>query len=76
MKTFHKIRMNLLISQINGEMTQGENIADNGGLRTALRAFKRIEQGHEGKRCNWRVRGLERFTPEQLFFASYAFVRT
>ncbi|XP_015789311.1 neprilysin-1-like isoform X1 [Tetranychus urticae] len=53
---------------INGKMTQGENIADNGGLKQAYRAFKKWEKQH----------GIEPLLPgldlnhDQLFFLNYA----
>ncbi|RWS29487.1 neprilysin-2-like protein, partial [Leptotrombidium deliense] len=53
---------------INGKMTQGENIADNGGLKQAYRAFIKWEAKH----------GVEPLLPgltldhHQLFFLNYA----
>ncbi|KAL3113067.1 hypothetical protein niasHT_013532 [Heterodera trifolii] len=57
---------------VNGNLTQGENIADNGGMRAAFAAMTaNLAKG----RANGaqRVRGLEQFGPEQLFFINYAF---
>ena len=58
--------------QLNGVLTQGENIADNGGLHEAFRAYvNSVEQlGPEPK-----LPGLTQFTPEQLFFVSHAQVK-
>lgn len=55
---------------INGLLTQGENIADNGGVKEAYKAYKRYLEklGHEEKR----LPGLEEYTNEQIFFLSYA----
>ncbi len=50
---------------VNGKATQGENIADLGGIVIGLDAFKRTEQYKEGKPIN----GL---TPTQRFFLGYA----
>jgi putative endopeptidase len=50
---------------INGEATQGENIADLGGVMMALEAFKKTTQFKEGKS----IAGL---TPAQRFFLGYA----
>lgn len=55
--------------QVNGQNTQGENIADNGGVRESFRAYKLSvdAQGPEPK-----LPGLLDYTPEQMFFISYA----
>jgi putative endopeptidase len=50
---------------VNGKATQGENIADLGGIVIGLDAFKKTEQYKEGKAIN----GL---TPTQRFFLGYA----
>ena len=50
---------------INGTATQGENIADLGGVVLGLEAFKKTEQYKEGKLIN----GL---TPVQRFYLGYA----
>ena len=54
---------------LNGINTQGENIADNGGVRESFRAYKLSvdAQGPEPK-----LPGLLDYTPEQMFFISYA----
>jgi len=51
--------------KINGKATQGENIADLGGLLLGLEAFKKTAQYKEGKSIN----GL---TPLQRYFLGYA----
>ena len=54
---------------MNGVTTQGENIADNGGVREAFRAYKLYVAAHGAEP---KLPGLEAFTPEQLFFLGYA----
>lgn len=55
---------------VNGRLTQGENIADNGGIKEAYKAYMLYlsKLGHEEKR----LPGLEQYTDEQIFFMSYA----
>lgn len=52
---------------VNGEMTLGENIADNGGLQISLQAFHKSCK--ESKSDMGQIDG---YTPEQRFFLSYA----
>ncbi|EJL65157.1 M13 family metallopeptidase [Flavobacterium sp. CF136] len=51
---------------VNGEATQGENIADLGGVIVGFEAFKKTEQYKKQKK----ISGL---TPEQRYFLSYAY---
>jgi predicted metalloendopeptidase len=59
----------LSCSQVDGRLTLGENIADNGGLSESLRAYRRFRErnGPEPQ-----LPGLEAFSDEQLFFLSFA----
>jgi putative endopeptidase len=52
---------------INGALTEGENLADNGGLAISYAAFKKTAQG----KSNDLINGL---TPDQRFFLSAATV--
>jgi len=51
---------------VNGEATQGENIADLGGVLLGLDAFKKTEAYKSGKKVNG-------FTPLQRYFLGYAY---
>ena len=50
---------------INGELTQGENIADLGGLTISYNAFKKTAEGQSEEL-------IDGLTPDQRFFLSYA----
>ncbi|HVZ25091.1 MAG TPA: M13 family metallopeptidase [Sediminibacterium sp.] len=51
---------------VNGEATQGENIADLGGLLLGLDAFKKTAQYQKGEKING-------YTPLQRYFMGYAY---
>ena len=51
----------------NGSLTQGENIADHGGLKIAYQAFKNATKGNP-------LPVKDGFTPEQRFYIAYATV--
>jgi putative endopeptidase len=50
---------------VNGSLTQGENLADIGGVSIAYQAFKNTAEGKSDKK-------IDGFTPDQRFFLSYA----
>uniref|UniRef100_A0A1I8AE93 Neprilysin n=1 Tax=Steinernema glaseri TaxID=37863 RepID=A0A1I8AE93_9BILA len=54
--------------RINGRSTKGENIADNGGLKQAYRAYKKYESHHPAPP---QLPGVN-LTHDQLFFLNYA----
>src|SRR5947208_6638847 len=53
---------------VNGELTQGENIADIGGVKLAFAALQKALDKHPEERTK-KIDGL---TPEQRFFLSFA----
>jgi len=60
-----------VILQVNGINTQGENIADNGGLREAFRAYLKYQNRIPDEQL---LPGLTQYSPEQLFFLGFAHV--
>ncbi|XP_069984830.1 neprilysin-1 isoform X4 [Penaeus vannamei] len=54
---------------VNGVQTEGENIADNGGIREAYKAYQLyVERYGEEPR----LPGLDEFTPDHLFYLGFA----
>jgi predicted metalloendopeptidase len=60
--------------QVDGQRTLRENIADNGGIREAYRAFTRLKTRRGVEALSPRLPGLEQYSPDQLFFIGYASV--
>ncbi|CAF3718768.1 unnamed protein product [Adineta steineri] len=65
---------NYTVAQINmtakGDQTQGEDIADNGGLREAYFAYEKWAE--KNMNSDKRLPGLQKYSPEQMFFINYA----
>ncbi len=51
---------------VRGENTQGENIADLGGVTMGYEAFKKTKQGQSTEKING-------YTPEQRYFLAYGY---
>lgn len=60
--------------KVNGASTLNENIADNVGLQLAYRAYERAIRRGQVEQPK-KLLGLEKLTPDQLFFLSYISVR-
>ncbi|KAF9120737.1 hypothetical protein BGW39_011129 [Mortierella sp. 14UC] len=58
---------------VNGKLTLAENIADNGGLKRAFHTWQnRFKSDASGKKYkNFKLPGLDKYTPEQLLFISF-----
>ncbi|CAF1088486.1 unnamed protein product [Rotaria sordida] len=55
---------------INGNQTQGENIADNGGIKEAFYAYRKWVQ--KNGNFDKKLPGLIKYSSEQMFFINYA----
>jgi len=55
---------------LNGEQTQGENIADNGGIKSSFYAYQNWVK--ENPHVDKRLPGLNQYSQEQMFFIGYA----
>ena len=53
-------------TQINGNLTLGENIADNGGVKTAFKAYQNVIANESPQM----LPAID-LTPEQLFFVAF-----
>jgi len=56
---------------INGKLTLGENLADNGGLDRAYEAYQTYLNKNKDKVKNQSLPGLTKYNNEQLFFISF-----
>ncbi|XP_037090452.1 neprilysin-1-like [Pollicipes pollicipes] len=67
-KQYSSYRLEQIGRHVNGKMTRGENIADNGGLKQAFRAYRKwvTRNGEEDL-----LPGID-LTHDQLFFLNYA----
>lgn len=56
----------------NGNQTQGEDIADNGGIKAAFFAYK--QWAKENPKSVQKLPGLTKYSAEQLFFVNFAHI--
>ena len=56
---------------MNGNLSCGENIADNGGVKMAYLAFRKQYENAE-KDSQKKLPGLQHLSHDQLFFLSFA----
>lgn len=61
-----------LFIKFDGEQTLAENLADNGGLRQSILAYRHWVQEKKGQEMT--LPGFENLTSEQLLFLGYAIV--
>lgn len=59
--------------KLNGKNTLGENIADNGGMRMAFKAYDKYLK-NECRNAETRLSGLEHLSERKLFFISNAMI--
>ena len=57
---------------VNGTQTLGENIADNGGIREAFRAYHKLLAKQSTNYQEPALPGLGQYTGDQMFFIGYA----
>lgn len=57
---------------VNGRLTLGENLADNGGLHQAFNAYQLYVERNGAEQ---RLPGFESYTNDQMFFIAYGSVR-
>lgn len=78
----------MFIVQIKGQQTQGEDIADNGGLKQAFyvswiylfimgevlhfKAYQKWSENH--KKVDKHLPGLSKYSAEQMFFISFGYM--
>uniref|UniRef100_A0A0K0F3F3 Phosphate-regulating neutral endopeptidase (inferred by orthology to a human protein) n=1 Tax=Strongyloides venezuelensis TaxID=75913 RepID=A0A0K0F3F3_STRVS len=68
-KQYGDQKESITMKNINGSLTLAENIADNGGIKIAHRAFMKFLQSISSEES--KVPGFENFTNEQLFFIGF-----
>uniref|UniRef100_A0A915NQS1 Uncharacterized protein n=2 Tax=Meloidogyne TaxID=189290 RepID=A0A915NQS1_9BILA len=70
-----KVQIDGVWINLNGTLTVNENIADNGGLNAAFKAWQVLKRSSSSLDQNifGKIEGLEEFNGDQLFFIHYAF---
>ncbi|CEF65822.1 Endothelin-converting enzyme-like 1 [Strongyloides ratti] len=71
-KMYNDVYIEELGEHLDGFNTQGENVADDGGIRIAFKTMKKVLQS-ENYQNKKTIEGLEEYNDDQLFFLNYAF---
>ncbi|VDK42045.1 unnamed protein product [Anisakis simplex] len=69
-KQYEAVKVEEVGVHLNGRLSVGENIADNGGVKTALMAYKSWIKNTTSTEAS--LPGFQNFTSEQMFFLAYA----
>ncbi|KAK7791478.1 hypothetical protein R5R35_006851 [Gryllus longicercus] len=69
-RQYSRYRLEEINAKVDGRLTLGENIADNGGLREALAAYRLLAA--RLPRAEPKLPGLEHHSLDQLFFLAFA----
>lgn len=57
---------------VDGKLTLGENLADNGGLARTYEAWKMDLESPDGKKRNFMLPGFDGYSKAQLFYLAFA----
>jgi len=69
-RQYNSVKVEVANVNLNGRLTLGENIANNGGIKTAYAAY--LYWSENSTTIEPSLPGLQNFTKDQLFFLAYA----